>query len=411
MLNEPQENRARAAGETIGQGAATGGKRERVAPFLRKTPADPRCPICGSEAPKAPDPYLRRCCGQDFCTIDLWERQEAFFQAAGMSGNLSLRDAHLLHLVEAVLSGIFTREQIALPTTPAYVRESGVLDRVFALREKASKGVILQNQLVGATQELDSARTWGHQLHRRLGTVAAILNGIYTAAEIAGMPEELRTCPAVQNALKVRTQLREIIGRVEKLEGVTVTIDPRPAVCPVCCRSAVEGGAARPGEICQGCGFQPADEAGTVREARAEVAEYYAGPPPFTAQDLEGMKSSPPDTASTSLAGDDVECLKQMLVVTWDGNLISKSARDRLVKAGLATRAEGGNVITAAGLQMLRMLTQLPDLSGLAGWYTNREIQRLREEAVAGEKKAAELLAKLEKIRTAFRGLDEALCG
>jgi hypothetical protein len=48
-----------------------------------------------------------------------------------------------------------------------------------------------------------------------------------------------------------------------------------------------------------------------------------------------------------------IEQLKQLTSCTWDGNLISKSDRDELVKAGLAQRAHGWNWITEKGVEYL----------------------------------------------------------
>lgn len=45
-----------------------------------------------------------------------------------------------------------------------------------------------------------------------------------------------------------------------------------------------------------------------------------------------------------------VEQLLQLMKVTWDGDLISKSCRDELVKKGLAQRAAGYNMITEKGI-------------------------------------------------------------
>jgi len=61
-----------------------------------------------------------------------------------------------------------------------------------------------------------------------------------------------------------------------------------------------------------------------------------------------------------------IEQLQCLCMLTWDGNLISKSHRDELVKAGLAQRFEGGyNLITAKGVQYLYDLRLLPKkLSG-----------------------------------------------
>jgi len=51
--------------------------------------------------------------------------------------------------------------------------------------------------------------------------------------------------------------------------------------------------------------------------------------------------------------------LHQLLTVTWDGNLISKTARDELVKNGLASRVQGFNYITEAGIKTLLKLGAL----------------------------------------------------
>lgn len=48
-----------------------------------------------------------------------------------------------------------------------------------------------------------------------------------------------------------------------------------------------------------------------------------------------------------------IEQLKQLTSCTWDGNLISKSERDELVKTGLAQRGYGWNWITEKGVEYL----------------------------------------------------------
>lgn len=48
-----------------------------------------------------------------------------------------------------------------------------------------------------------------------------------------------------------------------------------------------------------------------------------------------------------------VEQLVQLKTVTWDGNLMSKSYRDDLVKAELAQRKEGWNWLTKKGVEYL----------------------------------------------------------
>jgi len=49
----------------------------------------------------------------------------------------------------------------------------------------------------------------------------------------------------------------------------------------------------------------------------------------------------------------EIEQLKLLLTATWDGNLISKDARDNLVKSGLAQRAFGYNWVTEKGVEYL----------------------------------------------------------
>jgi hypothetical protein len=46
--------------------------------------------------------------------------------------------------------------------------------------------------------------------------------------------------------------------------------------------------------------------------------------------------------------------LMQLMFLTWDGDLISKSDRDQLVKKGLAVRfGNGWNIITETGVAFL----------------------------------------------------------
>lgn len=50
----------------------------------------------------------------------------------------------------------------------------------------------------------------------------------------------------------------------------------------------------------------------------------------------------------------DLEAAAQLMTVTWDGDLISKSARDDLIRRFLAQRAPGGfNMLTPAGVEFL----------------------------------------------------------
>ncbi len=48
-----------------------------------------------------------------------------------------------------------------------------------------------------------------------------------------------------------------------------------------------------------------------------------------------------------------IKALRQLTSVTWDGNLLSKEYRDRLVQRGLAQREFGYNWITTKGLEYL----------------------------------------------------------
>jgi len=54
-----------------------------------------------------------------------------------------------------------------------------------------------------------------------------------------------------------------------------------------------------------------------------------------------------------------IEQLNQLKEATWDGNLISKTHRDELVKMGLADRAHGWNYITGKGIEYLVTLGYL----------------------------------------------------
>jgi hypothetical protein len=71
------------------------------------------------------------------------------------------------------------------------------------------------------------------------------------------------------------------------------------------------------------------------------------------------------------LSAVNLEALWQLRTTVWDGNLISKTARDWLVNAGLATRCAGWQVITREGLAVLSVYGLLRDsrygTSGEAG--------------------------------------------
>ena len=57
----------------------------------------------------------------------------------------------------------------------------------------------------------------------------------------------------------------------------------------------------------------------------------------------------------------DIEQLKQLITITWDGNLVSKAMRDRLLADGLCTKVDGWNIITPRGVKFLKMNKALPD--------------------------------------------------
>jgi hypothetical protein len=48
-----------------------------------------------------------------------------------------------------------------------------------------------------------------------------------------------------------------------------------------------------------------------------------------------------------------IEQLKQLATVTWDGNLICSHERDALVKSGLVLRVAGWNLLSAKGVEYL----------------------------------------------------------
>jgi hypothetical protein len=53
------------------------------------------------------------------------------------------------------------------------------------------------------------------------------------------------------------------------------------------------------------------------------------------------------------LTGHEMEQLRQLVGLVWDGDLVSKTCRDRLVKLGLATYSCGWNVLTPKGIRLL----------------------------------------------------------
>jgi len=47
--------------------------------------------------------------------------------------------------------------------------------------------------------------------------------------------------------------------------------------------------------------------------------------------------------------------LKQLITVTWDGNLLSRNSRDWLVLQGYVMRVNGWNYLTAKGIYYLEI--------------------------------------------------------
>lgn len=64
-----------------------------------------------------------------------------------------------------------------------------------------------------------------------------------------------------------------------------------------------------------------------------------------------------------SMSGAEKDVLMQLRQVRWDGFIASKTGRDALVSAGLATRYEGYTAITAHGVILLESLGLLESLT------------------------------------------------
>lgn len=76
----------------------------------------------------------------------------------------------------------------------------------------------------------------------------------------------------------------------------------------------------------------------------------------FTQQLLQGSLTAS-QRCRTDWGYGHVEQLMQLFNgVTWDGNLIDKICRDKLVKGGLATKQDGYNLITRKGVKYLYRL-------------------------------------------------------
>lgn len=55
----------------------------------------------------------------------------------------------------------------------------------------------------------------------------------------------------------------------------------------------------------------------------------------------------------------ELEVLRQLRKATWDGNLVSKTARSSLIQRGFAVKWNGWQVISAEGLAILETLGEL----------------------------------------------------
>jgi hypothetical protein len=62
---------------------------------------------------------------------------------------------------------------------------------------------------------------------------------------------------------------------------------------------------------------------------------------------------SKPLVTPSLLTESEIHQLVQLIVVTWDGNLISKDARNKLIDRGYVQRLEGWNWLTELGVKAL----------------------------------------------------------
>lgn len=90
---------------------------------------------------------------------------------------------------------------------------------------------------------------------------------------------------------------------------------------------------------CDACGYEWAAVHPVVAEYLECPVCHHMTPAPYI-EETENMNAR-------------IEQLKQLATATWDGNLISKSDRDELVKAELAQRGYGWNWITEKGVKYL----------------------------------------------------------
>jgi len=67
-------------------------------------------------------------------------------------------------------------------------------------------------------------------------------------------------------------------------------------------------------------------------------------------EEIPGVTELLKESFSTA---EELEAMEQLTTATWDGDLISKTFRDRMVEYGYAVRSSGWNVITPAGIRYL----------------------------------------------------------
>lgn len=61
------------------------------------------------------------------------------------------------------------------------------------------------------------------------------------------------------------------------------------------------------------------------------------------------------------LSSGEMEVVKQCMHPVWDGNVVSKTARNSLFQKGLIVRYNGWQIVSMAGLALLKELNMLDD--------------------------------------------------
>ena len=97
----------------------------------------------------------------------------------------------------------------------------------------------------------------------------------------------------------------------------------------------------------------------------------------YEAREAERKKLCP------RLSAVELEALWQLRVTVWDGYLISKTTRDRLVELGLADRCAGWQVITREGLAVLDVYGLLGDDRYGTGGDAGKRLWTLKPEQFA----------------------------